>query len=70
MKGTPGACGDFKFTVNQHHFTALIQLTNAVPLFFSEEEFRGFFGSCICFPRNPLTDTLFTYIFCKLKHLS
>lgn len=42
MKGTPGACGDFKFTVNQHHFTALIQLTNAVPLFFSEEEFRGF----------------------------
>lgn len=28
--------------MNQHHFTALIQLKNAVPLFFSEEEFRGF----------------------------
>lgn len=27
--------------MNQHHFTALIQLKNAVPLFFSEEEFRG-----------------------------
>lgn len=28
--------------MNQHRFTALIQLKNAVPLFFSEEEFRVF----------------------------
>lgn len=33
--------------MNQHHFTALIQLKNAVPLFFSEEESRGVFGSCL-----------------------